>query len=134
MFGTTTGGAYSGGGSVNTLAVTATSNSTTVTITNLPDSSTVGVSGANDINTAFIDTAAGATLAVNLGDSQAGATAAGDVTVQDAANVTIGTTVATSAYDDLALDALIRCVLSTASKARYRRNRRSNSHIYISGT
>ena len=41
-----------------------------------------------------------------MGDSQAGATAAGDITVQDAANVTIGTTVATSAYDDLALDAV----------------------------
>ena len=34
LFGTATGGAYSGGGSVNTLAVTATANSTTVTITN----------------------------------------------------------------------------------------------------
>ena len=124
LFGTTTGGAYSGGGSVNTLAVTATSNSTTVTITNLPDSSTVGVSGANDINTAFIDTAAGATLAVNLGDSQAGATAAGDVTVQDAANVTIGTTVATSAYDDLALDAVdtktLAYTVSTKARSSYR--------------
>jgi hypothetical protein len=111
LFGTATGGAYTGSGSINYIDVTATANNTEVIMTNLVSGTTVNISGATDVTTAYLDTVAGGSLTVGLGDTQAAATADGDITIVDAASVTFyaGTaaqTVANANYDDVVLDNL----------------------------
>jgi Ca2+-binding RTX toxin-like protein len=105
LFGTVSGGAYSGGASATTHTVTATASDTAVIMTNLATGSTVNVSGVDDVKTLYVDTAAGATLTLGLGDVQTGAsTQLGDVTVVDAANVTITSKTAAATWDDITLD------------------------------
>jgi len=104
-FGSATGGAYSGGGSVSDVTIAAGQDNTAVTLTNIPAGGTVNLVGtnANDVTTAFIDSAGGA-LTLNLGNSQAGATADGDITLQDVTSLTIAPKTAAANFDDVALD------------------------------
>jgi hypothetical protein len=104
LFGTASGGAYSGGVSATTHTVTATNNSSKVTLTNLADASTVNVSGVADVQTLYVDTVAGATLTVGLGDTQTDATADGDITIVDAADVTLTGVTAAGVYDAVSMD------------------------------
>jgi hypothetical protein len=105
LFATATGGAYAGGAGATTHTITApTINNTEVILTNLATGSTVNMSGATKITSAYIDTAAGATLTVGLGSSQALATADGDITIVDAATVNFTSVTAAANYDEVALD------------------------------
>jgi hypothetical protein len=105
VFGTTSGGAYSGGAGATTHTVTATIADSAVIMTNIATGATINVSGVDDVETLYVDTAAGATLTLGLGDVQTGAgSALGDVTVIDAANVTITSKTAAATWDDITLD------------------------------
>jgi len=105
LFGTVTGGAYSGGAGATTHTVTTSNDDTAVILTNLVTGTTVNVSGADDVKTLYVDTAAGATLTLGLGNVQTGAsTQLGDITVVDAGNVTITSKTAAATWDDITLD------------------------------